>query len=97
MVILIKLYLKKKHPIHLQVLASCRIVREFPQLAAASSVYCFVVQAVITDNKASCIHRCCIANNTEELMQLAWAAVELSPAESVTQQAFNAECQPPTS
>lgn len=72
------------------------------ELAAASSMYCFVVQTVITDNGASCIHRCCISNNTEELMQLAWAAVALSPAEIVTQQAFNAEwsckeCQPTVS
>lgn len=37
---------------------------------AVASMCCFVVQAVITDNRASCIHRCCISNNTEELMQL---------------------------
>lgn len=58
---------------------------------AAASMYCFVVQTVITDMEVSCIHRCCLSKNTEELMQLVWAAVSLSHAESVTQQAFNAE------
>lgn len=70
--------------------------------AASASIYCFVVQTVITDNGVSCIHRCCISNNTEELMKLVYAAVALSPTESVTQQAFNAkwsweECQPTVS
>lgn len=68
----------------------------------SDSKCCFVVQTLIRDTVASCIHRCCVCNNTEALMQLVWAVVALSPAESVTQQAFNAEwscgeCRPTVS